>query len=328
MKRYIAALLTAACMTGFLVGASSASDFPNRTITIVVPFGAGGSATDILARILAEKMRTSLGQPVIVENKPGAGGAIGSISVRNDPADGYHILLATTGTMIQRPIFNKEPVYHASEFEPIARIAYISPFTLIAPNANQANTFAELVRYIREHDTSYGYGNNPSLLAAAEMLDWKGLKGVAVGYQTEGKALQEGIFTGQLDWMFLSIPISKSHIVAKKVKVYAQMGAKRHPALPDVPTIGELGAPELTQRASWLGFFGPKGLPQPIVSRISDALQKALEDPEVQHRLASLDLETSFAPSSEFTKIVLEDDAYFSRRISDLRRKKLIAAMQ
>ena len=324
VKRRIRSLLAALCVVGFVGNAAAqAPAYPARYITVVVPYGPG-SVTDLVARIVSDEMTRTLGQNVVVVNKGGAGGAVAAVAVRSNAPDGYTIMMGSSGSLLLRPTLDPEPAYNVGEFTAIGKAVYIPPLLLVGSNKVRATTFNEMVRYIATNDTSFATGHDPAMLAAAELLNWKHLKAVRIPYNSEPKAV-EGLLAGQTSWMFLGVAIARQFVEEKQIRAYATLGVKRYPSLPDVPTVAELGAPELTQRLSWLGLFGPKGMPNEVVVRLSGALKMALENSDVRERLTKLNFEVSYSNADALSSEAADDLRHIKSRVEVLSGKKLIS---
>ncbi len=288
MNRLARRALLALAALAPLATPASAQQFPSRTITVMVPFAAGGP-TDTVARLVAESMGRELGQTIVVENAGGAGGTIGSQRVASARPDGYtlllhHIGMATTPSLYRRLAY--DPV---GGFEPVGLITEV-PMTLVAKKDFPANTLAEAVAVIRRDRDALNYAN-AGIGAASHLCGLLLMKAVdapmtTVPFRGTGPAIQE-ILTGRIDLMCDQTTNTTEQINAGALKVFAVTTEARVPALPNVPTSAEAGLPAF-QVSVWHGLYAPKGTPAAVTQRLSQALQVALRDPKLVARFADL----------------------------------------
>jgi len=285
------------CLFTMLPTAALSADapeaWPTKRITYVVPFAPGGN-TDTLARIISEKLTGTLGQPVIVDNKPGAGGNIGSDFVAKAKPDGYTILGGTISShAINSSIYPKMPYDATKDFEPITLIAS-SPLVLAVPANSPYKTAKDLLAAAKAKPgdltfASAGTGTSPHL--AGELL-----KSVAhvdvthVPYKGSGPAVTD-LIAGHVQFMFDTALIVGPHIKAGKLRPLAVTSSKRVKTLPDVPTLVEAGLPGY-EIGSWQAIFAPAGTPKPIVQKLNTSIVGVLKMPDVQERLAGLGMDT------------------------------------
>ena len=283
------ALLALAALVPLGLGRPAAAEsFPSRTITVIVPFAAGGP-TDTVTRLVAESMSRDLGQTVVVENAGGAGGTIGAQRVAQAKPDGYtlllhHIGMATTPTLYRRLAY--DPV---GGFETVGLVTEV-PMTLIAKKDFPANTLAEAVKVIRRDQEKLNYAN-AGIGAASHLCGLLLMKAVdapmtTVPFRGTGPAMQE-VLSGRIDLMCDQTTNTTEQINAGAVKVFAVTTPERLPALPNVPTTAEAGLPEF-QVSIWHGLYAPKGTPAEVTARLSRSLQTALRDPKLIARFAEL----------------------------------------
>jgi tripartite-type tricarboxylate transporter receptor subunit TctC len=300
-RRTITAVSLAVAATWF-AGSSKAQSGP---IKIVVPFAPGG-ATDALARILAPHLAASLGQTVIVENRPGAGGQIGTAGVKAGPADGTVFLFTPDHTIVTIPhLVDKAGYESVRDFVAVGQVARF-PLALAVGPATGAKGLSEFVAYAKSHpeQASYGVpvvGGFPSTVGVA-LSKRIGVQLIAVPFQGSGPAVMNaagGQVAASITGLADAIPLAQSG----KVRIVAITGARRSPTLPDVPTFEELGYPGLSAN-SWYAFFAPKSLPKGKAEAFNQALLKAMESDDVRRRIADLSIEaapTNLADSdSEF----------------------------
>ncbi len=285
--------------------AGAQSSYPSKTITMVVPFGAGG-ALDLVARVLADNLRSELGQPVIVDNRPGASGLVAMRYVANAAPDGYTIILSSESNHILLPLLDKNfPLDVAKDFVPISLSGQFQ-HTLIVKKETPVATVQELVSYLRAHPGKLSFGSSGvgtqahiageylSLLTASKM--------VHVPYRSSPAALND-LLAGNLDVNFQSMPAVRAYIGSPQIKILAVLSAKRLPELPDTPTMIEAGFPDF-QLSSWMGIFGPAGLPPEIRDRLAAALVKVGKIAELQTRIRNAGTEPVDSDAPTFAAFV------------------------
>ena len=277
---------------GFLLGVLLAfpgygQNFPNKPIRIIVPFAPGGS-TDIFARLVAERLSAGLGQPVLVENRAGASGNIGADAVARAPADGYTLLMATTGVMAINNALFKDMAYDAAkDFEPVIFIASITN-VLAVPADLPAKNVAELVALAKKDPgkltfASSGAGSSTHL--SAELFkSMAGIDVVHVPFKGSGQALID-VVAGRVSMIFDNMPSALPHIKGGKLRALGVTGSKRSGALPEVPTIAEAGVAGY-ESLSWSGFAAPAGTPREVVQRLNRETALILLAPEMRQKLA------------------------------------------
>jgi len=284
MKRILAALAALVCLA--VSPASAQGGYPSKPITMVVPFGAGG-ALDLIARVLADGLRGELGQPVIVDNKPGASGLLAMRLAAGAAPDGYTIILSSESNHVLLPLLDKNfPLDVAKEFVPVSLSGQFQ-HTLIVKKELPVGSVKELVAYLRANPGKLSFGSSgvgTQAHIAGEFLSLlTDSKMVHVPYRSSPAALND-LLAGNLDINFQSMPAVRSYIDSPRLKMLAVLSAQRLKELPDVPTMIEAGFPDF-QLSSWMGLFGPAGLPADIRGRLSDALVKVGKIDEVQARI-------------------------------------------
>ena len=272
-----------------LTGAATAQDYPNRPLTMVIPFAAGGP-TDVLGRVLGQRMSEILGQQVVIENVGGAGGQTGSKRVADAKPDGYTFVLGTVGTHAQGQTLYKKPQYNAlTDFTPVILIADV-PIALIARKDFPANSLKDFVDYSKANAGKMTYGSAGAGSAThlgcvvANMV--MGTDIVHVPYKGTGPAMQD-LQGGRIDFMCEIVSTAKPQIDGGTVKAIAMMTKDRSPALPNVPTAVEQGTQGM-DAYTWNALYLPKDTPAPIVKKLADAANEAMNTPAVKERLASL----------------------------------------
>nr|WP_137131592.1 tripartite tricarboxylate transporter substrate binding protein [Rhizobium sp. FY34] len=279
-------IAAAAVFAGLLTAGAARAEFPERMITLVVPFAAGGS-TDVVARIIAQRMSTDLGQQVIVQNVAGAGGSLGAGNVANAQPDGYTILMGTVATHALNPLILKQKPYDAEkDFAPVSLLVVVPNVLVVNPQLPAKNV-AELLALLKANPDKYAYassGNGTPLHLSGELF--KIMAGVSmqhVPYKGSGPALND-VIGNQVPIMFDNLPSSSGHIKAGTLRALAVTTPQRAPSFPDVPTIAESGIPGY-ETYTWNALFAPAKTPQPIVARLNAAAKVAMADPVVAERM-------------------------------------------
>ena len=300
-KRVLNALLLVAC---FAAGAALAQAYPSKPLRMVVPFPPGGSA-DILGRSVGQKLGERLGQPVVIDNRPGAGASIGAKAVAEAPADGYTLLLGTVSSHAMSPATNAVGYDPVKDFTPIAEIASI-PFVVLVHPGVPVKSIAELVALAKSKPGQVTYasaGSGTSNHLAGELLGMAaGIKMLHVPYKGSAPALND-LLGGQVNAMFDLQLTAMPQIKSGKVRALAMTGAKRSALLPELPTVREAGVPGYEVTA-WFGFFGPAGVPKPIVDRLNAELNAIMKLPDIRAKFAELGVETESGSAEEFAGFV------------------------
>ncbi|HEY4066416.1 MAG TPA: tripartite tricarboxylate transporter substrate binding protein [Burkholderiaceae bacterium] len=282
-----------------------ADTWPSRPIRLIVPFPPGGT-TDIIARLVGQKLSEALGQPVVVDNRAGAGGIMGSDNVAKSPPDGYMLLMASSGPIVIVPALQPKLGYDpVRDFAPVSIIGTVPTMLVVNPNVPAKNV-AELIALAKARPgklnfASTGIGATPHL--AGELF--KSMAGVDIGhipYKGSAPALTD-VMGGQVDMMFEQISAAMPYAQSGKLRALAVGSAKRVAALPDLPTISESGLPGFDV-VSWFGIMAPGGTPAPIVARLNAELVKIMHQPEVANRLTSLGAEPSGTSSQAFAQTI------------------------
>ena len=270
-------------------GPASAQDgWPNRAITYVVPFTPGGS-TDVIGRVIAEKLTGALGQPVVVDNRPGAAGAVGATYVAKGKADGYTLFGGTISThAINASLYKNLPYDPVKDFEPISLVAFLPNVLMVAPSLG-VNTLAELVALLKKDASkrtfaSSGAGTSTHL-AGELMADLIGVPLTHVPYKGTPPAMLD-VASGQVTFMFDQFTAALPLVQSGKLKLLAVTTARRASIAPQLPTMAEAGVPGF-EMASWQAVYAAKGTPRPIVERLAAEIAKALKTPEVHDKLTT-----------------------------------------
>ena len=295
---FFAALVTAA-------QAFSATTYPEKPIKIVIGFPAGGPL-DQHARLLTDKLQTILGQPVIVDYKPGAGGSVGAEIVAKSPADGYTLMLANTGvSVINGALYSKLPYNTLRDFVPIARAAQ-QPLALLVNNAVPAKTLPEFIAYAKKNPGKINYGsagNGGISHIVPEMFKTAtGLFMVHIPYRGSAPAFTD-LMGGQVQFMAESIPQAANYHKQGKVRALAVTSKERNPVLPDIPTVIESGIKGF-EVVGFYGFLAPAATPKDVVAKLSDAFQQIMNNPDVRSRMVTQGADPAFMGSDEFGQFI------------------------
>jgi tripartite-type tricarboxylate transporter receptor subunit TctC len=283
-----------------------AATYPNKPIRLIVPFAAGGG-NDIFARLVGAKLGEFLGQQLVIENRPAAGGRPAAEYVANQPADGYTLFVGASGVMsIASAVFPKLAYHPTKSFIPLSMIANF-PLILVSPVENPSKTVLELVAYAKANPDKANYGTtSPAFTISTELLKLKtGMPGVAIPL----KSSNEMILCVMQQQCLLSIsdgPPAIPQINAGKVRALAVTGGERSPQLPNVPSMAEAGLPEVNTKL-WSGFFAPAKTPPAIAAKLEAALRKAITDPGVSAKLREMAVTPGGTASADFRKMIDAD---------------------
>ena len=283
-----------------LVAAAQAGDFPNKAIRIVVPFPPGG-ATDAAARLVAVKMGEHWGQPVVVDNRAGAGGNVGSDLVAKAAPDGYTLVMGVTGShAINTSLYSRMPYDPVADFIAISQVAVVPNVLVVHPSV-PAKNLAELVALAKKEPGKLNYaslGNGTAAHLGMEMLKSEAGVDIAhVPYKGSAPAVSD-LLAGQVQMMVDGLPSALPHVKAGKLRAIALTSLRRAPSLPDLPTIAET-YPGFYADA-WSGLFAPRGTPQPVVDKLSAEVQRILKLPDVREKLTVLGAEPVGSTQADF----------------------------
>ncbi|MBK7656362.1 MAG: tripartite tricarboxylate transporter substrate binding protein [Betaproteobacteria bacterium] len=297
--------------------AIQAQTYPAKPVRLIVPFPAGG-ATDIFARALSQKLGEKLGQSLVVENRPGAGGTIGSDAVAKAVPDGYTLLLATSSTHSIGPSLNARMPYDAvRDFSPIAHVGN-APSIMLVPNSSPAHSVKEWIAYAKANPGKLNYassGNGTIVQLTAELFKSQaGVFLVHIPYKGTALAMPD-LISGKVDVIFDSLPTGLPHVRDGRLRALAVTTAKRTPLAPDLPTVAEV-LPGYESN-TWFGLFGPKGLPTDVLTKVNTAANQALADPEVKDKLARLGIDTVRSTPQQFADMVSADTTKWKEIIAE-----------
>jgi tripartite-type tricarboxylate transporter receptor subunit TctC len=296
---------------------SLAQTWPTKTMKIVVPFPAGGP-TDVLTRVLADKLGAQLGQPVIVENKPGAGGSLGADFVAKSAPDGYTLVMATTSTHSIGPYLGKLPYDPVKDFVPIVWVGNATNI-LVVSNHVPANSVKELIDLARKDPGKLNYATSGigtiSHLTSELFASMAGVKLTHVPYKGTQQSIPD-LMSGQVALLFDNVMTSLPNIKAGKVKGIAISSPTRSALVPDLPTVAEAGLPGF-QSLVWFGLLGPAGTPKAAVDRVNAEMNKALALPDIQAKFAQMGFDPAGGSAADFAQAIQRDAQKWSKVIKD-----------
>jgi tripartite-type tricarboxylate transporter receptor subunit TctC len=314
-----AAISLLAAVLSLVAPAANAQDtYPSRPIMIVVPFGAG-AGTDVITRILAEQMARNMRATIVIDNKPGASGQLGTEYVAHARPDGYTLLVGTNSTHSGNPylfkILRYDPV---SSFAPIGRMT-INPLAFLVRQESHFGTAQELLDFARRSPSrlSYGYGNTGGQVSAAMLVNMGGIEALAVPYRTTPQIFGD-LMGGRIDFAFVDIAASQELIESGKLRALAVTSPERFPGLPNIPALRETPGMQDFVLFAWLGLMAPAGTPQPVIARLNAELRAALEKPDLRQQLEQR-TGSNVEPTSveEFAAFMNAQSALWRQRISE-----------
>ena len=307
-----------ACLLAAPGLATAQAAWPAKAITIIVPFSAGGT-TDILARVVGQGLSQELGRPVLIDNRPGAGGNIGGQAVVRSPADGYTLFMGTVGTQsINGSLYKKMPFDPAKDFAPISRVANV-PNLLVANPSQPFKTVKELIAYAKAHPGKVNFGssgNGSSIHLSGELFkSMAKVDMVHVPYKGSAPAVTD-LMGNQIAIMFDNLPSSIQYVRAGKLRPIAVTTAKRSPELPDVPTIAEAGVPGY-EAVSWFGLLAPAATPKPVVDRLAATVAKVMAQPEIRKKISEQGAEPVAETPAKFQEFITAETAKWTQVVKD-----------
>ena len=286
----LAAVLAAALTS--VAGAAFAQQYPNRPVKVVVPWPPG-QATDLAARIVAQKLQEALGQAFVIENKPGAGGAIGTEAVVKSAPDGYTLLAASSGPISIMPNLQKTPYDPIRDFAPISVVAAV-PFALITHPSFPAANAKEFVALVRANPGKYSFSSSGTGATAhlfGELFNSMAqLQALHVPYKGSAPAMTD-LMNGQISYTVETVASVIGHVKSGRLKVYGVTTARRTAAMPDVPPLAEAAEIPGYDAAAWIGYTAPPGTPREILARLSAEIHKAMQAPDLKERYLTLGME-------------------------------------
>ena len=315
-RALIATWMAAFCLGGAVFNAQAQS-YPSKPVRLIVPFPAGG-ATDLFARSLSQKLGDKLGQSLVVENRPGAGGTLGSDLAAKAVPDGYTLLLATSSTHSIGPNLNPRMPYDAvKDFTPISQVGN-APSIMLVPNSSPARTVKEWIDYAKKNPGRLNYassGNGTIVQLTAELFKAQAdLFVVHIPYKGTALAIPD-LVSGKVDVLFDSLPTGLPHVRDGRLRALGVTTLKATPLAPGVPPIADV-LPGYESN-TWFGLFGPKGLPADVVTRVNTAANQVLQDPEVIDKLQRLGIEAVGGTPAQFGAMLAKESAKWKKIISE-----------
>ena len=317
-KRNLLALLALAGLGITAHAQPAAADWPNKPIRWVLPFPPGG-AMDAIARALGEKAAKSLGQPFVIENKPGAGGNIGADFVAKQPGDGYTMMITSIGMATNKPLYGKLNYDPMKDFAPVSLLAVVP--NVLVTNATQPDvkTARDVIAAARKAPGKLTYasaGNGTSIHLAGEVFtSLAQVEMLHIPYKGSGPAVSD-LLGGQINYMFDSITSARPHIESGKLRALGVTKAKRSSTLPNVPTLAEAGVPGY-EVSPWFAVFMPASTPKAIVGKLNKALLDAMKDPEVVKRFESIGAEPVGSTPDELAKHLARESDRWTKLITE-----------
>jgi tripartite-type tricarboxylate transporter receptor subunit TctC len=305
-----------------LAASAQAQTYPSRPIRLVVPFAAGG-AVDVLARLLGNKLSDQVGQPVIVENRPGAGGTLAAEGVAKSPPDGYTILQNTNGAAIAPALYNSLPFDAVNDFAPVTQVV-ASNLILVASPKSGITSVGQLIARAKANPGKLNYGSsgvgNPLHLTMEMLKHAAGIDILAVPFRGDAQ-INAALIAGDVEVAVVPLATAVPLIEDGRLRALAITGASRSPTVPDVPTIAEAAVPGFAS-TSWQGWFMPAKTPAPIVERIQQETAKVLAMPDMRSRLATMAYEGIGSKPEEFAAHYRQEIAKFTKVIADAKIPK------
>lgn len=301
----LAGAVTFTGLSALTPATATAQSFPTKPVTIIVPFSPGGT-TDILARIVGQYLGTKFGESVVVENRDGAGGNIGTQTAARAKADGYTLLMGTVGTHAINPaLYSKLNFDHIKDFQPLTRVAMVPNLLVVNPD-RPYRSVQELIEYAKAHPgevTFASSGNGSSIHLSGELFKLlAGVDMLHIPYRGSAGAVTD-LLGGQVDIMFDNMPSAIQHVRSNALVPLAVTPAARSPELPEIPTIAEAGV-EGYEATSWFGLFAPAGTPADVVKVLHSAIAEALQDPEVIEKFSAQGAQVHVDTPEEFAEFI------------------------
>ena len=315
MKKFI---IASVIIVAAGAGAVQAQSYPSKSIRFVVPYAPGGS-TDIVARILAQKLSDAMGQQVVVDNRPGAGGSIGADVVAKSPPDGYTMVTAVTGIMaINQFLYRKLPFDPEKDLAPVTQVGSL-PLILVVHPSLPAKNVREFIAIAKAKPGQLNYGSSGVGTATHMTTElFKSMAGVDlvhIPYKGSGQVMGD-VIGGQLALIFDQIVSSLPHVQGGKLRMLAITSAKRFPSLPDLPTIAESGVPGY-ESISWAGVAVPAGTPKEIIARLHAEIVKVLAAPDIRERFLRDGIETVGSTPEQFTEHIRRERIKWAKVVKD-----------
>jgi tripartite-type tricarboxylate transporter receptor subunit TctC len=312
-RRFFVAL--AAAFAAATAPSVQAQAWPAHSVKMVVPFPAGGP-TDVVTRVVSDRLSQALGQPVVVENKPGAGGTIGSQFVAKSEPDGYTLLVATGSTHSIAPYVQKVPYDPQKDFTPVVYLGYATTILLVSPTLG-VNDVKELIALAKKEPGKLNFASSGigsvSHVTSEMFAAMAGIQLTHVPYKGTEQSVPD-LMSGQVSMLFDNVMTAKAHMSSGRLKGIAISSRERDSLVPDLPTVAESGVPGFDS-SNWFGIFGPANLPQPIVERLNSEMNRILRDPAVKAKFAQLGFDVTGGTPGEFARVVQREGERWSKVI-------------
>ena len=297
---------------------AAAQDYPDRPIRIIVPYTTGGGS-DLMARILGQELSQSLGQPVVIDNKPGAGAVIGTDMVAKARPDGYTLGFISSGHSINPWLYSKLPFDPIADIAPVIQVAS-GPNVIVVHSEVAAQSLQELITAIRKEPGRYSFGSagigNPTHLAAEAFAHQANIQMIHVPYKGSGQA-EVGLAGGETTMIIDSIPAALPFINAGKTRALAVTGKRRFALLPNVPTTAEAGLPDF-EPITWWGIVAPPGIPRSIIAKLNAATTRALQSPVVRSQFLKFGAEPTTGTPEQFGAFIKAETERFGKLVREL----------
>jgi tripartite-type tricarboxylate transporter receptor subunit TctC len=293
-----------------------ADDYPSRPITFINPFGPG-SASDTLCRIIADKLGPALGQPIVVDDRPGADGALSALYVHHQPADGYTLLMATNSPLSADPFLHKDVDYDAvKDFAPITRVGSFTLMLVVNPNL-PFHSIKDLVAYGKANPgkLSFASGNTAGIVGGATLAHWAGIDVLQVPYKSTPPALED-IIAGRVSMMFADFTTAMPHVNSGALRALAISRIKRSSLFPELPTLDESGVKGFNLDA-WAGLVAPAGTPPEVVTKLNGVLRKIIDSPDVQAKFKNVGFEGFSSTPEELGNYIKTELISWQKMVKD-----------
>ena len=296
---------------------AAAQPYPNRPLRMVVPFAAG-SATDIMARIIAEELRAAFGQTVVVDNKPGASAQIGAEIVARSPADGYTLFMTTNTSHSANPYLFKKINYDpVKDFAPVANVMRIPVIIVVDPKL-PVRTLAELVAYAKANPgkVSFGYGNSIGQVVGASFAKRTGIDVITVPYKSTPQAITDTI-GGQVSYSVADMASGQQFVKSGQLRALGVSSLKRSPLMPELPAIAETPGLEGFEVIAWVALFAPAGTPKDVVDKLNAVVRRSLDKPEIKDKIAGFASEPAPGSPEDLAAFVREQLVSWGKSIKE-----------
>jgi tripartite-type tricarboxylate transporter receptor subunit TctC len=315
--------IIAAALLALVASAVSAQTYPSRPVRVIVPWPPG-QATDIAARVVAERLQAAMGQAFVADNRPGAGGSIGTDAVAKAAPDGYTLLAASSGPVSIMPNLQKTPYDSLKDFAPVSLIG-AAPFALVVNPSFPAKDAKEFIAVIKADPAKYTYSSSGTGATAhlfTELFNTlAGIRGARhVPYKGSAPAMTD-IINGQITYTVETVAATSPHVKSGRLKIFGVSTARRASALPDVPTLAEAAGLSDYDAAAWIGYMAPRGTPPEILNRLATEIQKAMQSQELKDRYLALGLEPAANTPDQMGAFLKREQERYGKIIKDANIK-------